>query len=94
MQTNEKHQKMHVNQSQQADIEFIVKDIMVNKLGLTELQLLDSAHLQEDLGIDSLDMVEVLMEIDRKFNIRIADEEAEKMRTVGSIVRSVLEKTR
>jgi len=68
------------------DIAFIVKDIMQYKLGLEESQLQDSAHLQDDLGVDSLDIVELQLEIENKFEIKITDEEAEKMTTVGSII--------
>ena len=59
---------------------------MQYKLGLEESQLQDSAHLQDDLGVDSLDIVELQLEIENKFEIKITDEEAEKMTTVGSII--------
>ena len=56
------------------------------KLGLEESQLLDSARFQEDLGIDSLDIVELQLEIEHKFQIKITDEEVEKMNTVESVI--------
>src|SRR5450432_3114338 len=71
------------------DIEFIVKDIMMYKLGLEESQLIDSADLQDDLGIDSLDVLELHSEIEKQFNIKIPDEEAERMNTVGKVLRCV-----
>lgn len=71
------------------DIEFIVKDIMMYKLGLERSQLVDSAHLQDDLGIDSLDILELQVEIEKQFNIKIPDEEAEKMNTVVKVLRYV-----
>jgi acyl carrier protein len=74
------------------DIDFIVKDIMAYKLGLERLQLTDSADLQDDLGIDSLDIVELYTEIEKQFNISISDEEAEKMNTVIKVVRCVQNK--
>jgi acyl carrier protein len=77
---------MKVAKARDNDITFIVKDIMKYKLGLEESQLQDSAHLQDDLGIDSLDIVELQMELENKFQIKITDEEAEKMTTVGSII--------
>jgi acyl carrier protein len=74
------------------DIDFIVKDIMADKLGLERSQLKDSADLQDDLGIDSLDILELHSEIEKQFNIRIPDEEAEKMTTVSRIVHYVQDK--
>jgi acyl carrier protein len=74
------------------DIDFIVKDIMAYKLGLERSQLTDSADLQDDLGIDSLDIVELYTEIEKQFNISISDEEAEKMNTVIKVVRCVQNK--
>jgi acyl carrier protein len=68
------------------DIRFIVMDIMMYTLGLEESQLQDTAHFQNDLDIDFLDVVELQMEIERKFCIKIQDEEAKKMETVGSII--------
>jgi len=76
------------------DITFIVKDIMMYKLGLEESQLQDSAHLLGDLGVDSLDIVELQLELENKFQIKITDEEAEKMTTVESIINCVLRKMR
>ena len=74
------------------DIEFIVKDIMMYKLGLEESQLVDSAHLQDDLGIDSLDIIELQTEIEKQFSIKIGDEEVEKMNTVVKVLRCVQNK--
>ena len=74
------------------DIEFIVKDIMMYKLGLEESQLVDSAHLQDDLGIDSLDIIELQTEIEKQFSIKIEDEEVEKMNTVVKVLRCVQNK--
>jgi acyl carrier protein len=74
------------------DIDFIVKDIMMYKLGLEEAQLQDPVNLQDDLGVDSLDLIELQMEIERKFEIKITDEEAERLNTVQSILRCVQHK--
>ena len=81
-----------VKQVKKDDLAFIVKDIMIYKLGLEEHQLKDDATLQDDLGIDSLDIVEMLDEISDKFDIRITDEESEKLTTVGAIIRCVRDK--
>jgi len=83
---------MKLAKTRENDIAFIVKDIMTYKLGLEQSQLQDSAHLQDDLGIDSLDIIELQSEIENKFDIKISDEEAEKMHTVGSIIRCVQHK--
>ena len=80
------------NLKERDDITFIVKDIMIYKLGLDGSQLTETAHLQEDLGIDSLDILELHMEVEKHFNIRIPDEEAEKINTVGKLMRCVRNK--
>jgi acyl carrier protein len=60
-----------------------VKDIIEKELGVEREKLTDSASFIEDLGADSLDIVELVMEFEKEFNIDIPDEEAEKLRTVG-----------
>ena len=76
------------------DIDFIVKDIMMYKLGLEESQLIDSAQLQDDLGVDSLDILELQVELEKQFDIKISEEEAERMDTVAKVVRCVQNKMR
>jgi acyl carrier protein len=66
--------------------------MIIYKLGLLESQLQDSARLKEDLGIDSLDIIELQLEIERKFQIKITDEEVEKMNTIGSVILCVQRK--
>ncbi len=68
------------------DLAFVVKDIIQYKLGLEENQLHHKANFQDDLGIDSLDLIELRMEIEKKFGIAITDEDAEKLLTVGDII--------
>lgn len=60
-----------------------VKDIIANELGVEREKLTDDASFMDDLGADSLDIVELVMEFEKEFNIDIPDEEAEKLRTVG-----------
>lgn len=60
-----------------------VKDIIANELGVEREKLTDSASFIDDLGADSLDIVELVMEFEKEFNIEIPDEDAEKLRTVG-----------
>ncbi|MEO7040814.1 MAG: acyl carrier protein [Gemmatimonadaceae bacterium] len=60
-----------------------VKDIIANELGVEREKLSDGASFIDDLGADSLDIVELVMEFEKEFNIEIPDEDAEKLRTVG-----------
>lgn len=63
-----------------------VKDIIEKELGVERDKLTDGASFIEDLGADSLDIVELVMEFEKEFNIDIPDEEAEKLRTVGDAI--------
>jgi acyl carrier protein len=63
-----------------------VVDIISNRLGVGKEQITDATTFQEDLGADSLDVVELVMELEEKFKIQIPDEEAEKIKTVGAAV--------
>ena len=60
-----------------------VKDIIEKQLGVEREKLTPDASFIEDLGADSLDIVELVMEFEKEFNIDIPDEDAEKLRTVG-----------
>jgi acyl carrier protein len=60
-----------------------VKDIIEKELGVEREKLTDDANFIEDLGADSLDIVELVMEFEKEFNIDIPDEDAEKLKTVG-----------
>ena len=60
-----------------------VKNIIAKELGVEMEKLTDNASFMEDLGADSLDTVELVMEFEKEFNIDIPDEDAEKLRTVG-----------
>jgi len=63
-----------------------IKGIMVDKFGIEESALVDNASFSNDLGLDSLDVLETFMELEKKFGIKISDEEAEKLTTVGSLI--------
>ena len=72
-----------------------VIDIIVNKLGVERETVVESASFTNDLGADSLDTVELIMEFEREFEINIPDNQAEKISTVGeaiSFVESALNK--
>jgi acyl carrier protein len=63
-----------------------VKSIIIEKLGVEEDQVTPEASFINDLGADSLDTVELIMEFEREFNISIPDEQAENITTVGEAV--------
>ena len=60
--------------------------IVVDKLGVDESQVTPEANFTSDLGADSLDTVELIMELEKEFNISIPDDEAEKIATVGDAI--------
>jgi len=63
-----------------------VRDIIEKELGVEREKLTDDASFIDDLGADSLDIVELVMELEKEFNIDIPDEDAEKLRTVGDAI--------
>lgn len=63
-----------------------VKSIIVDKLGVSESEVTPEATFQQDLGADSLDTVELIMEFEKEFGIQIPDEKAETIQTVGDAV--------
>ncbi|HKM45498.1 MAG TPA: acyl carrier protein [Dysgonamonadaceae bacterium] len=63
-----------------------VKAIIVDKLGVEETEVTNEASFTNDLGADSLDTVELIMEFEKEFNISIPDDQAEKISTVGDAV--------
>lgn len=69
-----------------------VKNILTEKLGIAETEITPDANLVKDLGIDSLDYAELVMEFETNFNIRIPDEDAEKLATVKEAVNYIEEK--
>jgi acyl carrier protein len=63
-----------------------VKEIIVEKLGVEASEVTETASFTNDLGADSLDTVELIMEFEREFDIQIAEEDAEKITTVGEAI--------
>lgn len=72
-------------------IEQRVKDIIVEQLGVKPEQVTPEAKFIEDLGADSLDTVELVMALEEEFGHEIPDEEAEKLQTVGDVIRYIEE---
>ncbi|MBR3986484.1 MAG: acyl carrier protein [Bacteroidales bacterium] len=72
-----------------SEIESKVKAIIVDKLGVDEKDVTMEASFTTDLGADSLDTVELIMELEKEFDVQIPDEEAEKIATVGDAVKFI-----
>jgi acyl carrier protein len=69
-----------------ADIKSRVVSIIVDKLGVDEGEVTPEASFTNDLGADSLDTVELIMEFEKEFNLAIPDDQAEKIATVGDAI--------
>ncbi|MBD99737.1 MAG: acyl carrier protein [Verrucomicrobia bacterium] len=77
-----------------ADTSSRVKAIIVDKLGVEEGEVTPEASFTNDLGADSLDTVELIMEFEKEFNIAIPDDQAEKIGTVGDAISYIEENTK
>ena len=73
-------------------IEEKVKDIIVEQLGVNPEQVTPQASFIEDLGADSIDIVELVMAFEEEFNVEVPDEDAEKLQTVGDVTKYIEEK--
>jgi len=74
------------------DLEAKVTAIIIEKLGVDESDIAPEASFTNDLGADSLDTVELIMEFEKEFDMTIPDEDAEKIATVGDAVSYIQEK--
>jgi acyl carrier protein len=63
-----------------------VKEVLTEQLGVEEGDITEEASFQEDLDADSLDLVELIMELEDQYGIKISDEDAQKIQTVGQAV--------
>lgn len=77
--------------SAEKSVEQRVKDIIVEQLGVKPEQVTLEAKFIEDLGADSLDTVELVMALEEEFGQEIPDEEAEKLQTVGDVIKYIEE---
>jgi acyl carrier protein len=74
-----------------SDIASKVKAIIVDKLGVDESEVTNEASFTNDLGADSLDTVELIMEFEKEFDLAIPDDQAEKISTVGEAIQHIEE---
>ena len=63
-----------------------VKEVVIDKLGVDEAAITEKAHFVNDLGADSLDTVELIMEFEKEFDIQIPDDQAENIASVGQAI--------
>jgi acyl carrier protein len=75
-----------------SEIDSRVKRIIIEKLGIDECEIPNAALFTNDLGIDSLDLYEIFMEIERELEIKIPEEDAENLHTVGSLINYIKNK--
>ncbi len=74
------------------DIQKKITSILTDKLGIPDSEITPDASFVKDLGIDSLDYAELVMEFEQTFDIKIPDDDAEKMQTIGQAVIYIQEK--
>ena len=77
--------------TKKSDISSGVRTIIHEKLGVEESAIVDIASFSTDLGLDSLDVLETFMALEKEFGVRIADEDMEKLTTVGSVIDYIVE---
>jgi acyl carrier protein len=75
-------------------IEEKVKDIIVEQLGVNPEQVTPQASFIEDLGADSLDIVELVMAFEEEFSVEVPDEDAEKLQTVGDVINYIKQRAK
>tara|TARA_B100001142_G_C13868661_1_gene475138 strand:+ start:323 stop:559 length:237 start_codon:yes stop_codon:yes gene_type:complete len=76
-----------------SEISAKVKAIIVDKLVIDESEVTETSNFMSDLGADSLDTVELIMEFEKEFDLQIPDDEAEKITTVGEAIKYIEERS-
>ena len=71
-----------------------VKDIIEKELGVEREKLTNDASFIDDLGADSLDIVELVMAFEEEFSVEVPDEDAEKLQTVGDVIKYIQERAK
>lgn len=66
-----------------------LKELVVDQLGVEEDEVTMEASMQDDLGADSLDLVDLVMSVEEEFGVKVADEDLENIKTVGDIVKFI-----
>jgi acyl carrier protein len=84
---------MLIDVSQKPSVTSRIKTILIEKLGCTEQALANNPSFANDLDVDSLDLCEIFMELEKEYGIKIPDEEAEKLTTVDAVILYVKKKT-
>ena len=74
-----------------AEVQEKIKQIIVDELGVDEAEVTENARFIEDLGADSLDLVELVMRFEEEFDIEIPDEDAEKIQSVNDAIEYITE---
>ena len=69
-----------------------LKELVVDQLGVEEDEVTMEATMQDDLGADSLDLVDLVMSVEEEFGVKVADEDLENIKTVGDIVNYIEER--
>ena len=72
-----------------SDVEARVKSLIVEKLGVKETEVTPEASFTTDLGADSLDTVELIMDLEKEFGVQISDEDAQKIVSVGDAIENI-----
>lgn len=85
---------MNTAVSKQSKIAAKIKTIIHEKLGVEDSALVDTAAFTTDLGLDSLDVLETFMTLEKEFQLKITDEDAEKLTTVGAVIDYITQHTR
>ena len=79
--------------AEEKSVEQKVTDIIVEQLGVNPEQVTPTASFIEDLGADSLDIVELVMAFEEEFSVEVPDEDAEKLQTVGDVIKYIEDKS-